>query len=59
MDVHKIIEYLNRGRTDFIFELLKISNWKELLHQGQIKPLQWLAYYNDTTGLKAILEKGG
>ncbi len=59
MDVHKIIEYISRGRTDFIFELLKISNWKELLHQGQIKPLQWLVYYNDTTGLKAILEKGG
>jgi ankyrin repeat protein len=59
MDVHKIIEYISGGRTDFIFELLKFSNWKELLHQGQIKPLQWLVYYNDPTGLKAILEKGG
>ncbi len=53
MDVHKIIEYISRGRTDFIFDLFKISNWKDLLYQGQIKPLQWLVYYNDTTGLKS------
>lgn len=59
METQKIIEYISRGRTDFIFDFLKISNWKELLHQGQIKPLQWLVYYNDTTGLKAVLDRGG
>lgn len=59
MEVQKIIEYISRGRTDFIFDLMKIRDWKELLHQGQVRPLQWLVYYNDTTGLKAILEKGG
>jgi hypothetical protein len=53
MEVHKIVEFIYRGRTDYIFELLKISSWKDLLHQGQIKPLQWPLYYGDATGLKA------
>ncbi|MEO1030397.1 MAG: ankyrin repeat domain-containing protein [Bacteroidota bacterium] len=35
------------------------SNWKELLNHGHIKPLQWLVYYNDVTGLRAVIEKGG
>jgi ankyrin repeat protein len=30
-----------------------------LLHEGTIKPLQWLVYYNDTTGLRLIIENGG
>ena len=47
------------GRTDYIFELLKEPNWKETLHQGQVKPLQWLVYYNDTTALRAVLKEGG
>ena len=59
METQKIIEYISRGRTDFIFQLMKDPNWKELLHEGQVKPLQWLVYYNDTTGLKAVLEAGG
>jgi len=59
MEVEKIIEFISRGRTDFIFELLNVPDWKEVLHKGQIKPLQWLVYYNDTTGLKAILKAGG
>ena len=59
MDSEKILEYISRGRTDFILELLDKRNWRELLHEGQIKPLQWLVYYNDTTGLKAVLKAGG
>lgn len=59
MQTEKNIEYISRGRTDFIFQLMKDPNWKELLHEGQVKPLQWLVYYNDTTGLKAVLEAGG
>ena len=59
MEVEKIIEYISRGRTDFIFELMSKAGWKELLHQGRVKPLQWLVYYNDTTGLKAVLNAGG
>lgn len=59
MEVNKILNYLSRGRTDFIFHLFEKENWKELLHQGSIKPIQWLVYYNDTTALKAVLNKGG
>jgi len=57
MEVDKIIEYISRGRTDYIFELLKHPNWKEVLLEGQVKPLQWLVYYNDTTALKAVLKE--
>ncbi len=59
MQTQDILTYISRGRTDFIFQLLKVSNWKDLLNEGRIKPLQWLVYYNDTTALKAVLEVGG
>ena len=36
MEAEKIIELIGRGRTDFIFQLLKVPNWKELLHQDQV-----------------------
>jgi ankyrin repeat protein len=59
MKTEKIIEFISRGRTDFIIELLNEPTWKEILQEGQIKPLQWLVYYNDLTGLKAVLKAGG
>ncbi|HUM47031.1 MAG TPA: ankyrin repeat domain-containing protein, partial [Chitinophagales bacterium] len=59
MKVEKIVDFISRGRTDFIIELLSEPNWKEILQEGKIKPLQWLVYYNDTTGLKAVLKAGG
>ncbi len=59
MKTEKILDYIGRGRTDLIFDLLRLPNWRELLQQGRIKPLQWLVYYNDTTALRAILEAGG
>ncbi|MCZ6595317.1 MAG: ankyrin repeat domain-containing protein [Bacteroidetes bacterium] len=59
MKVERIIELISRGRTDYIFHLLKKRNWKDLLNQGSIKPIQWLVYYNDTTALRTILESGG
>ncbi|WP_421763068.1 ankyrin repeat domain-containing protein [Ekhidna sp.] len=59
MDAQEIIRDISRGRTDFIFKLLEKSNWKELLHEGHVKPLQWLVYYNDTTALKLVLNAGG
>ncbi len=59
MDIKEIVTYIERGRTDFILQLLKKPNWQDLLHQGRIKLLQWLVYYNDVTGLKVILDSGG
>lgn len=59
MKIDKILEFISRGRTDFILDLMKQPDWQKLLHQGRIKPLQWLVYYNDTTGLRAVIENGG
>ncbi len=59
MEIEKILELISRGRTDYIFRLLRTSNWKKALHHGHIKALQWLVYYNDTTALRAVLESGG
>ena len=59
MDNSKILEFISGGRTDFIVELIKKPGWKQLLQEGKIKPLQWLVYYNDVTGLRTILEQGG
>ncbi|MGI9550275.1 MAG: ankyrin repeat domain-containing protein [Aurantibacter sp.] len=59
MKAEKILELISRGRTDYILELLKKPDWRELLNQGSVKPIQWLVYYNDTTALKAVLEAGG
>ncbi|HEU4471164.1 MAG TPA: ankyrin repeat domain-containing protein [Flavisolibacter sp.] len=59
METAQILEYISRGRTDFILELMKKPDWKDLLSQGQVKPLQWLVYYNDITGLRAVMEQGG
>jgi len=59
MEVEKIVELISKGRTDYIFQLIRNPDWKELLHQGPVRPLQWLVYYNDTTALRAVLEAGG
>jgi ankyrin repeat protein len=59
METEKILELISRGRTDFIFHLMKKPGWQEILNDGKIKPLQWLVYYNDTTGLRAVLENDG
>jgi len=59
MESSKILELISRGRTDFIVELLNRSDWKELLKSGNVKPVQWLVYYNDVTALRLILARGG
>ena len=59
METNKILKHISQGRTDFIINLMKKSNWKELLNEGRIKPLQWLVYFNDVTGLRAVIENGG
>ena len=59
MQTSKIVDFISKGRTDFIFQLLKLPNWKDILNEGQVKLLQWLVYFNDTTALKAVVEAGG
>ncbi len=55
----KIIQAISAGRTDYIFRLLSSVDWKEQLHKGTVKPLQWLVYYDDLTALRAVLQAGG
>src|SRR5688572_13897845 len=59
MDKAEILDRIARGRTDLVFDLLALHDWRAALGEGQIKPLQWFVYYNDTTALKAVLAAGG
>lgn len=59
MDRATILERISRGRTDLVFELLRLPVWRGALHEGRITVLQWLVYYGDLTALKAVLEAGG
>lgn len=59
MDKLELLDRISRGRTDLVFELLKMPDWRDVLHEGDVKPLQWFVYYNDTTALKAVLNAGG
>jgi ankyrin repeat protein len=59
MDKSEILDRISRGRTDLVFDLLKLDRWRDILHEGQVKPLQWFVYYNDTTALRAVLNAGG
>lgn len=59
MEAEKILTSISKGRTDFIMELMEMPGWTKYLHEGDVKLLQWLVYYNDTTGLKAVMKNGG
>ena len=59
MDVTKLLDLISRGRTDYIIHLMGKPDWQNMLNQGRIKPLQWLVYYNDVTGLRAVCENDG
>ncbi|MBY0423979.1 MAG: hypothetical protein K2Q06_16875, partial [Parvularculaceae bacterium] len=59
MDRAAILDRIERGRTDAIFELLAAPDWREALVSGRTSALQWLVYYGDVTALKAVLLHGG
>ncbi len=59
MTKDEIIDRISRGRTDLVFDLVALPDWKAILYEGEIKLLQWFVYYNDVTALKAILNAGG
>ena len=58
MSADQILEAISKGRTDFIFQFLKLKDWKERLEHGQVRLMQWLVYYNDLTALKLIVQAG-
>src|SRR5262249_24293263 len=59
--MHKdaIRDRISRGRTDLVFDLLRLPDSRVALQEGPVKPLQWFVYYSDVTALKAVLEAGG
>ena len=59
MKPQEILDRISRGRTDLVFELLKLKDHGELLEQGQVKPMQWFVYYNDVTAMKAVVGQTG
>ncbi len=59
MDRQAILDRIGRGRTDLVFELLRLPDWRDALREGPVRALQWFVYYDDVTALKAVLEAGG
>lgn len=58
MDTTELLDRIARGRTDLVFDLLRRSDWRELLSNGRIGPMQWFVYFGDVTAMKAVLEAG-
>lgn len=59
MDGATIIEWISQGRTDLVFDLLRLADWRRWLALGPTRVMQWLVYYGDLTALKAVLQAGG
>lgn len=59
MDKADILDRIAKGRTDLVFDLLALPDWRETLREGAIRPLDWFVYYGDVTALKALLAVGG
>lgn len=54
-----LLDRISKGRTDLVFDLLALADWRDLVRQGDVTALQWFVYYNDLTALKAVLAAGG
>lgn len=54
-----ILARIAAGRTDYVFDLLALSDWRIALSERPTNPLQWFVYYGDVTALKAVLAAGG
>jgi ankyrin repeat protein len=59
VDKEAICDHISRGRTDLVFDLLRLPDWRGVLREGSTTVLQWFVYYNDVTALKAVLAAGG
>jgi uncharacterized protein len=59
MDRQTILDRISRGRTDLVFELLSLPEWRAVISEGEVTPLQWFIYYGDVTAIKAVLAAGG
>ncbi len=54
----KMLELISEGRTDLVFELIKLPDWRKIVQAGPINPLAWFIYYGDVTALRAVVDAG-
>src|ERR1700722_3538914 len=59
MDKTQLLDRIRRGRTDLVFDVLRLPQWQTVLSEGDIGVLRWFVYYNDVTAMKAVLDAGG
>ena len=59
MTRQQFLSLFARGRTDLIFELLNLPDWREALAEGAAKALSWFIYSNNLTAIGAVLAAGG
>jgi len=59
MTTDALLDAIARGRTDLVFEFLRLPNWHSHLAQDAVSPLNWFVYYGDVTALRAVHEAGG
>ncbi len=44
MNKESILDLISRGRTDLVFNLLGLPDWKGALNEGPHKLIQWLVH---------------
>ncbi|HEX7705465.1 MAG TPA: ankyrin repeat domain-containing protein [Thermoanaerobaculia bacterium] len=59
MEKAELLERIEGGRTDLVFELLRLPDWRDVLREGRVRAMQWFVYYGDVTAMKAVQEAGG
>lgn len=59
MSREETLALISRGRTDLVFELLKLPNWQEVADSASLHPLVWFVYYDDVSAIRAMLAAGG
>lgn len=59
MDRDELLRRIRGGRTDLVFELLKLPDGRAAANAGPVSALQWFVYYGDVTALRAVEESHG
>lgn len=58
MTIARILDRIAHGRTDLVFDLLRIPGGLTALESGETTALQWFVYFGDVTALRAAAEAG-
>jgi len=58
MDRDQPLRGTRGGRTDLVFELLKLPDGRAAVAKRPVSALQWFVYYCAVTALRAVVESG-